>query len=24
MGKAQDWQQVADRLCHRVNEQLTK
>lgn len=24
MGRAQDWQQVADRLCHRVNEQLTK
>lgn len=24
MGKPQDWQQVADRLCHRVNEQLTK
>lgn len=24
MGKLQDWQQVADRLCHRVNEQLTK
>jgi len=23
MGRAQDWQQVADRLCHRVNEQLT-
>ena len=24
MGRAQDWQQVADRLCHRVNEQLTR
>ena len=24
MEKLQDWQQVADRLCHRVNEQLTK
>jgi lipoyl(octanoyl) transferase len=24
MGEPQDWQQVADRLCHRVNEQLTK
>ena len=24
LGRAQDWQQVADRLCHRVNEQLTK
>jgi lipoyl(octanoyl) transferase len=24
MGRAQDGQQVADRLCHRVNEQLTK
>lgn len=24
MGRAQDWQQVADRLRHRVNEQLTK
>lgn len=24
MGRAEDWQQVADRLCHRVNEQLTK
>jgi lipoyl(octanoyl) transferase len=24
LGRAQDWQLVADRLCHRVNEQLTK
>ena len=24
MVRALDWQQVADRLCHRVNEQLTK
>lgn len=23
MGKPQEWQQVADRLCHRINEQLT-